>query len=406
MGSSPSSSSSGWPDALGSSDRGDESHGRLWSDSDDSWRPRLRHRPRRARGARPDLADPRRRRREPEPGRGQRRAAGHRQGVRRGPDRAQPRRRRLLARARGLGALLRRARRPLRAQADADPRHARWRSRPLCSPPSRPRSRSSSPRACSAGLRRAWPIPTTLALITALWSGPARTKSIALWSALGRRDLRARAAALGRPAHRVRLGLGLRRHAAARGGRPVHGVPVRPGARERGHRSGRQPRRHPLGPAGGDARAGDQLRAGADEGAVALGLGAVALAAARRVRDPPAPRVSRRSTTSTWPRRRIFWVAACAGIIVFGTLMGAMFVGQQFLQNVLDYSTLDAGLAILPAAALHGRGRAPLGQARGGARGPLHPADRLRRSACWASSRCCCCGRRTSPTGRSASDTP
>ena len=30
--------------------------------------------------------------------------------------------------------------------------------------------------------------------------------------------------------------------------------------------------------------------------------------------------------------------------------MGAMFVGQQFLQNVLAYSTLDAGLAILPAA--------------------------------------------------------
>ena len=32
--------------------------------------------------------------------------------------------------------------------------------------------------------------------------------------------------------------------------------------------------------------------------------------------------------------------------------MAAMFVGQQFLQNVLDYSTLDAGLAILPAAVL------------------------------------------------------
>ena len=43
-------------------------------------------------------------------------------------------------------------------------------------------------------------------------------------------------------------------------------------------------------------------------------------------------------------------MAACAGIIVFGSLMGAMFVGQQFLQNVLGYSTLDAGLAILPAA--------------------------------------------------------
>jgi hypothetical protein len=30
--------------------------------------------------------------------------------------------------------------------------------------------------------------------------------------------------------------------------------------------------------------------------------------------------------------------------------MGAMFVGQQFLQNVLGYDTLDSGLAILPAA--------------------------------------------------------
>jgi MFS family permease len=50
--------------------------------------------------------------------------------------------------------------------------------------------------------------------------------------------------------------------------------------------------------------------------------------------------------------RPTFWVAACAGVIVFGSLMGAMFVGQQYLQNVLGYSTLDAGLAILPSAAL------------------------------------------------------
>jgi MFS transporter, DHA2 family, multidrug resistance protein len=46
----------------------------------------------------------------------------------------------------------------------------------------------------------------------------------------------------------------------------------------------------------------------------------------------------------------VFWVAACAGIVVFGSLMGAMFIGQQFLQNVLGYSTLDAGAAILPGA--------------------------------------------------------
>ena len=30
--------------------------------------------------------------------------------------------------------------------------------------------------------------------------------------------------------------------------------------------------------------------------------------------------------------------------------MAAMFIGQQYLQNVLEYSTLDAGLAILPGA--------------------------------------------------------
>ena len=48
--------------------------------------------------------------------------------------------------------------------------------------------------------------------------------------------------------------------------------------------------------------------------------------------------------------RPTFWVAAVAGIIVFGSLMGAMFIGQQFLQNVLSYTTVQAGLAILPAA--------------------------------------------------------
>ena len=48
--------------------------------------------------------------------------------------------------------------------------------------------------------------------------------------------------------------------------------------------------------------------------------------------------------------RTTFWVAAVGGIIVFGSLMGAMFIGQQFLQDVLGYSTVDAGFAILPAA--------------------------------------------------------
>src|SRR5204863_8286287 len=84
-------------------------------------------------------------------------------------------------------------------------------------------------------------------------------------------------------------------------------------------------------------------------GALAVGLGAIAIAAAiafyirqRRARNP--------LYDLHVAGRRVFWVAACAGIIVFGSLMAAMFVGQQCLQNVLGYSTLDAGLSILPAA--------------------------------------------------------
>ena len=48
--------------------------------------------------------------------------------------------------------------------------------------------------------------------------------------------------------------------------------------------------------------------------------------------------------------RPTFWVAAVAGIIVFGALMGTVFIGQQFVQNVLGYSSVEAGLAIAPMA--------------------------------------------------------
>jgi MFS family permease len=46
--------------------------------------------------------------------------------------------------------------------------------------------------------------------------------------------------------------------------------------------------------------------------------------------------------------RPTFWVAAAAGTIVFGSLMGIAFINQQYLQNVLGYDTLQAGAAILP----------------------------------------------------------
>ncbi len=84
------------------------------------------------------------------------------------------------------------------------------------------------------------------------------------------------------------------------------------------------------------------------EHTLALGLLVVAVAAAiafflreRRARNPLYDlHVAARNT---------FWVAACAGIIVFGSLMGAAFINQQYLQNVLGYSTIEAGAAILPA---------------------------------------------------------
>ena len=58
------------------------------------------------------------------------------------------------------------------------------------------------------GLSAGMAYPTTLALIAALWSGPGRTKSIALWSALGG------AIAVARPAGRRRAA-----GAASTGGR-------------------------------------------------------------------------------------------------------------------------------------------------------------------------------------------
>jgi MFS transporter, DHA2 family, multidrug resistance protein len=49
--------------------------------------------------------------------------------------------------------------------------------------------------------------------------------------------------------------------------------------------------------------------------------------------------------------RPTFWVAGVAGIIVFGALMGAMFIGQQYMQDVLAFGTIQAALPALFAGA-------------------------------------------------------
>ena len=201
------------------------------------------------------------------------------------------------------------------------------------------------------GLSAGMAFPTTLALITALWSGPGRTRSIALWSALG-----GAIAALGPlvagallehfwwgSVFLVTLPL-----AAVALFLAIALVPSHVNETS-----------DPVDNLGGILSvlliAGIVLAINfvvvPDKKTVALGLAVVALAAGVafviRQRRAKVPLYDLKVAA-----RRVFWVAAVAGIIVFGSLMAAMFVGQQFLQNVLGYDTLEAGASILPAAVL------------------------------------------------------
>lgn len=192
--------------------------------------------------------------------------------------------------------------------------------------------------------------PTTLALITALWAGPPRTRAIALWSGIG-----AAISALGPltagtllqffwwgsvflitlPLAVVALAMALRL------------VPARVNETP-----------DPVDHLGGAASVllvaalvlGISFAPAPGGGGLALIMLAVAVTAGIlfviRQRHARTPLYDLHVAG-----RRVFWVAAAAGTVVFGTLMGAMFVGQQYLQNVQGYSTLESGLAILPAAA-------------------------------------------------------
>jgi MFS family permease len=190
--------------------------------------------------------------------------------------------------------------------------------------------------------------PTTLALITALWAGPGRTRSIALWSAIG-----GGVAALGPlvagallehfwwgSVFLVTLPLAAIALVLAFVLVPAHVNETT----------------SPVDNLGGILSVvlvGSLIMAinfapVPDKGTLAVGLGVLAVAALvafvvrqRRAREP--------LYDLHVAGRRTFWVAACAGIIVFGSLMGSAFVSQQYLQNVLGYSTLGAGAAFLPA---------------------------------------------------------
>jgi EmrB/QacA subfamily drug resistance transporter len=201
------------------------------------------------------------------------------------------------------------------------------------------------------GLSAGMAYPTTLALITALWSGPARTRSIALWSALG-----GAGSALGPlvaglllgafwwgsaflftvPLAVVALVLALRLI-------PAH---VGESDEQVDHLGG------VLSVLFISALVGAITFAPvADFGTLALILGVTSAVAVvlflMRERRADNPLYDLHLAA-----RPTFWVAAIAGIVVFGSLMGGVFIAQQYLQNVEGYSPLQSGAAILPAAAM------------------------------------------------------
>lgn len=199
------------------------------------------------------------------------------------------------------------------------------------------------------GLAAGMAYPTTLALITALWSGAARTRSIALWSAVG-----GAISALGPLLSGVLLEF------FDWGSVFLLTIPLILVAIPLVIRlvpSHVNESSDPVDNLGGFLSVilvggiilAINFAAVPDAGTLVLALVIVGVAALiafvirqRRAKNP--------LYDLEIAARPIFWVAACAGIIVFGALMGAMFIGQQYLQNVLGYSTLESGFAILPAA--------------------------------------------------------
>ena len=189
--------------------------------------------------------------------------------------------------------------------------------------------------------------PTTLALITALWSGPARTRAIALWSALGAAmsamsPLLAGAILLFAPwgwAFVIAIPFALPAIYLVWREVPAH---VNETTERVDHIGG--------------------VLSAVFVGALVLGINFVSLpdetltgVVTLSIALVSGVAFFWRQATAGEPlfdlryaRRSTFWVAAVSGIIVFGSLMGAMFIGQQFLQNVMDYNTLEAGMAILP----------------------------------------------------------
>lgn len=192
--------------------------------------------------------------------------------------------------------------------------------------------------------------PTTLSLISALWRGPAKAKAIALWSGTG-----AGAAALGN----IAAGILLERFwwgsvflltvplAAIVLIATIYVIPGKSGESD-----------EKIDNMGGIlsiiAVAGlilgiQNLPDGLTPLVVislAISVGAFVLFYFH-VRRAPNPLVDLKLASVP-----TFWVASVAGIISFGSLVAAMFLGTQYTQNVLGFGTLEAALVVLPCSIL------------------------------------------------------
>lgn len=201
-----------------------------------------------------------------------------------------------------------------------------------------------------SGFAAALLFPTTLSLISALYRGKAKVRAIALWSGIG-----GGCAALGPvlagwllefawwgsvflvtlPLDIVALVIGL------------WVLPWRAS-------EDRFPVDHLGGilsviGVGGLVLCVEQVDGGLSTSLIVLGVVSVVILALFFWRQSRAPRPL---INLRFARARTYWVAFVAGAITFGSLIGAMFIGQQFMQNVLGYSALNAALVVLPSAIL------------------------------------------------------
>lgn len=199
------------------------------------------------------------------------------------------------------------------------------------------------------GIGAGMAFPTTLSLITALWAGAARLKAIALWSGIGSALSATGPVLAGLLLERFHWGsvflltvpLAIVALLLAAKTIPAH---VNESTERVDNLSGLM-----SAVLVGVLIVGLNFAPSPGRGALAAGLlvAAVAIGVAfvQRQRRLSSPLYD----VNLLRRRRVFWVAALAGLIVYGSLMASTFIGQQFLQNVLGYSTLAAGAAGLPA---------------------------------------------------------